>query len=335
MIIDIHGHISAPPELYAFQANLLASRGSQRRSRLKMDDERVQQALKPHLNFLDEFGIDLQLLSPRPYTLMHYEKPEKIVHWYVEACNDLISRQCKMYPERFRGVAGLPQCVGVSPKNCFEELERCVEELGFVGCLINPDPGARGDDGTPAMGDEYWYPLYEKLVELDMPAMVHSSTSLSSRLGYTLHFVNEDSIALVSILNSNVFKDFPKLKLIVPHGGGAIPYQIGRFMATRYPSRRSLDRKPVPESEFFENAAKQLYYDTCLYTVEALELLLKVMGPENCLFGTEAPGAGSSVNPKTGKPMDDLKTTIEGIEWLSPQDKKKIFEDNARRLYRL
>lgn len=335
MIIDIHGHITAPPELYAYQANLLASRGSQRRSHLKVSDERVQQALKSHLKFLEEFGIDTQFLSPRPYTLFHYEKPEKIVHWYVEACNDLIARQCKMYPKVFKGVAGLPQCVGVSPKNCLDELERCVKEFGFVGCLINPDPGARGDDGTPAMGDEYWYPLYEKLVELDIPAMIHASTSLSSRLGYTLHFINEESIAVLSILNSNVFKDFPKLKLIVPHGGGAIPYQIGRFMATRYPSRRNLDREPVPVSEYFENAARQLYYDTCLYTGEALELLFKVMGPANCLFGTEAPGAGSSVNPKTGKAMDDLKTAIEEIRSLSSQDKKKIFEDNAKKLYKL
>jgi predicted TIM-barrel fold metal-dependent hydrolase len=335
MVIDIHGHISAPPELYAYQANLLASRGSQRKSHLKVDDERVEKTLKSHLKFLDEFGIDVQLISPRPYTLMHHEKPEKIVHWYVEACNDLIARQCKMYPKTFRGVAGLPQCVGTDVKNCFEELERCVKELGFVGCLINPDPGARGDDSTPAMGEEYWYPLYEKLVELDVPGLIHASTSLSSRLGYTLHFVNEESIAVLSIINSRVFQDFPKLKLIVPHGGGAIPYQMGRFMATRYPSRRNIDRDAFPESEYFENVARKFYYDTCLYTQEALELLFKVMGPEHCLFGTEAPGAGSSVNPKTGKAMDDLKTSIEAIEWLGAKERRSIFEDNAKTIYKL
>lgn len=335
MVIDIHGHISAPPELYAYQANLLASRGSQRKSHFKVDDERVEKTLKPHLKFLEEFGIDMQLISPRPYTLMHHEKPEKIVHWYVEACNDLIARQCKMYPKIFRGVAGLPQGVGTDFKNCFEELERCVKELGFVGCLINPDPGARGDDSTPAMGEEYWYPLYEKLVELDIPGLIHASTSLSSRLGYTLHFVNEESIAVLSIINSRVFEVFPNLKLIVPHGGGAIPYQIGRFMATRYPSRRNIDRDAFPESEYFENVAKKFYYDTCLYTQEALELLFKVMGPEHCLFGTEAPGAGSAVNPKTGRAMDDLKTSIETIEWLNSKDRRDIFEANARKLYRL
>src|SRR5512142_3208355 len=112
MVIDIHGHVSAPPELYAYQANLLASRGSQRKSHLRVDDDRVEKTLDSHLKFLREFGIDLQLISPRPYTLMHHEKPEKIVQWYVEACNDLIARQCKMHPEVFRGVAGLPQGAG-------------------------------------------------------------------------------------------------------------------------------------------------------------------------------------------------------------------------------
>lgn len=335
MIIDIHAHISAPAELYAFQANLLASRGGNRRSRPKLDDEKIEQALKPHLKFLQEAGTDMQLLSPRPYTMMHHEKPEKIVHWYIEACNDLIHRQCQMHPQTFKGIAGLPQSVGVPIQNVLPELERCVKELGFVGCLVNPDPGARGDDSTPAMGDEYWYPLYEKLVQLDVPCMIHSSTCLCERLSYTLHFINEESVAVVSLLNSKVFEDFPKLKIVCAHGGGAIPYQMGRFMAARYTSRRTKDRAAAPESQYFENVSRKLHYDTCLYTHEALELLFKVIGADNCCFGTESPGAGSAVNPRTGRAMDDIKPIIEEFGFLTDADRKKIFEGNARRLYKI
>src|SRR5439155_4711552 len=104
-----------------------------------------------------------------------------------------------------------------------------------------------------------------------------------------------------------VFDDFGALKIVVAHGGGAIPYHIGRFMAARYPSRRNLDRASASEANYFENVAKKLHYDTCLYTAEALELLFKVMGANCCMFGTESPGAGSSVNPHTGRAMDDLK----------------------------
>src|SRR5262249_55760974 len=276
MIIDVHAHVSAPVELYAYQASLLASRGGQRKSMFKIEDEKVEKALKPHLRFLEEAGTDMQLLSPRPYTMMHHEKPDKIVHWYIESCNNLIARQCQLHPQKFKGVAGLPQCVGAPIEQALPELERCVNELGFVGCLINPDPGARGDDSTPAMGEEYWYPLYEKLVQLDVPGMIHSSTCLSSRLSYTLHFVNEESIAVVSLLNWRVFEHFPPLKIVVAHGGGAIPYHMGRFMAGRYPSRRNIDRAAASEANYFENVARKLHYDTCLYTAEALELLFKV-----------------------------------------------------------
>jgi OH-DDVA meta-cleavage compound hydrolase len=335
MIIDVHAHVSAPPELYAYQANLLASRGGQRKQVLKLDDEKIEKGMKKHLDFLVEAKTDMQLLSPRPYTMMQQEKPEKIVHWYIESCNDLIHRQCQLHPDTFKGVCGLPQAPGGDIKQVIPELERCVKELGFVGCLINPDPGARGDDSTPAMGEEYWYPLYEKLVELNVPAMIHSSTCLSTRLNYTLHFINEESIAVVSLLNSKVFEHFPTLKIVVAHGGGAIPYHMGRFMAGRYTSRRDLGRKAVSEDRYFENVAKKLHYDTCLYTSEALELLFKVMGPANCCFGTESPGAGSSVDPKSGRAMDDLKPIIEGFDWLSSNDKKNIFEMNARKLYKI
>ncbi len=334
MIIDVHAHVSAPPELYAYQANMMASR-SPGKKRFTLDDEKVEKGLKSHLRFLEEAKTDMQLLSPRPYTQMHHEQPVGIVHAYIQACNDLIAQQVRMYPNKFKGVAGIPQSPGVPIERCLPELERCVKELGFVGLLINPDPGARGDDSTPAMGDEYWYPLYEKMVELDIPGMIHSSTCLSSRLNYTLHFINEESIAVVSLINSKVFEHFPKLKIVVAHGGGAIPYHMGRFMAGRYQSRRDMDRKAVSPERYFENVAKKLHYDTCLYTAEALELLFKVIGPANCCFGTEAPGAGSSINPHTGLAMDDLRPIIEGFKFLSDSDKKSIFELNAKKLYRL
>jgi 4-oxalmesaconate hydratase len=173
------------------------------------------------------------------------------------------------------------------------------------------------------------------MCELDVPGMIHSSTCLSSRLNYTLHFINEESIALVSLINSKVFEHFPKLKIVCAHGGGAIPYQMGRFMAGRYQSRRDMARKAVDPEHYFENVAKKVFYDTCLYSAEGLELLFKVIGPANCCFGTEAPGAGSSVNPHSGKAMDDLRPIIEGFSWLSDGDKKSIFEGNARKLYRL
>lgn len=333
MVIDIHGHIVAPPELYAYKAGLLAGRGVQGKGRLHIDDEKLKAAVwsgggesLKHVDILKAVGTDIQLISPRPYQMMHSEKPERIVRWYTEATNDLIAQLCRLYPDMFRGVAGLPQNAGVSPQNSLEELERCVKQLGFVGCLLNPDPNEGEAPPPPGLGDEYWYPLYEKLVELDVPALVHAASSRSLRETYSLHFINEESTAIMSLLGSRVFADFPGLKLVISHGGGAIPYQMGRFRAARY--RRG-------GSERFEESIRRLYFDTCIYTKESLELLFKVAGPDRCLFGTERPGTGSVMDPQTGRYMDDLKPVIESIDWLREQDRKKIFEENARKLFKL
>jgi predicted TIM-barrel fold metal-dependent hydrolase len=220
----------------------------------------------------------------------------------------------------------LPQSPGVSPKECIPELERCVKEFGFVGCLLNPDPGEAGGIETPPLGDRFWYPLYEKLVELDVVGHIHSAGCRSERLTYSLHFINEENIAVVSLLNSNVFKDFPTLKILVSHGGGAIPYQWARFEAS---SLR------VPGSVRFSERLRNLYYDTVLYSKDSLELLFKTVGIDRCLFGTERPGVGTVKDPRTGRWLDETRFTIEGIDWLTEADKKMIFEDNAKKLFKI
>jgi 4-oxalmesaconate hydratase len=233
----------------------------------------------------------------------------------------------KVAPERFRGVAALPQCYGVNPAECVEELDRCVNELGFVGCMINPDPG-EGEGSTPPMGDQFWYPLYERMVQLDVPALVHSASCKDPRLTYSVHFINEETIAVASLANSRVFEDFPNLKLIISHGGGAVPYQIARWRAGRF---NQMARGANVER--FDDSIRRLYYDTGVYNKESLELLFKIVGTDRCLFGTENPGTGTAIDPDTGRTLDDLKPVIEDIDWLSQDDRERIFERNAREVF--
>jgi len=176
------------------------------------------------------------------------------------------------------------------------------------------------------LGDAYWYPLYEKLCELDVVAHIHGTGSRSEREPYSLRFINEETTAVYGLVNSNVLKDFPDLKIVVSHGGGAIPYQLGRFQAG------SMRRK---EGDRFIDGMKKLYFDTVLYTKDAIELLLKTVGPENALFGAECPGVGSKVNPETGREMDDIQPYFHEIEWLSDEDRENIFCNNAKRIFKL
>ena len=333
MIIDCHGHVSAPAQLWAYKATLLASRGSHGRGAVKVSDDEMRIALnhseigpKGHLDALKHHGTDVQLISPRPFQLMHSEKPAKLVHWFAEECHNVIKRQTEMYPNQFLGVASLPTVAGRPVQEALPELERCIKHLGFVGCLLNPDPFENSGEEPPALGDRYWYPLYEKLCELDVPAHIHTASSRSERVSYSVHLINEGTIAILGLLSSNVFKDFPKLKIIASHGGGAIPYQLGRFDA---PSLRG------KSAVRFRDQLRLLYFDTVLYTAPALELLIKTVGADRCLFGSECPGVGSAIDPDTGQTMDNIRPYIENFGWLSQQDRDKIFSGNARKVFNL
>jgi 4-oxalmesaconate hydratase len=80
---------------------------------------------------------------------------------------------------------------------------------------------------------------------------------------------------------------------------------------------------------------RRLYYDTVLYTKDALELLIKTVGVEHVLYGAECPGVGSSINPDTGCTFDHIVPQIRAIEWLSDEDKTSILENNARKLFKI
>jgi 4-oxalmesaconate hydratase len=326
LIIDAHGHVSIPAAAYQYQSGLVGGRGTPpafvRPKRLA--NEQLAPSLESHLANLDSRGIDVQLISPRPFMMLHSMRPESVSRVWTAYVNDLIAQQCAMSGGRLAGVGGLPQYRDSSPAGCLEELERCVGELGFVGALINPDPMEGECPPPPGLGDPFWYALYEKLVELDVPALVHSTSCCSPRESYTLHFLGEESIAIISLLESNVFGEFPDLKLVISHGGGAIPYQMGRFRAWR--SR-------YPDQEPFDTALRRLWFDTCNYSAEALELLFKVVGADRCLFGTEAPGTGSVLDPESGRHYDDLRPVIEGLEAITDEERRLIFEGNVRALY--
>src|SRR5262249_59798813 len=117
-----------------------------------------------------------------------------------EEGKNMMAKTGKIYRNVFRGVWGLPLTPGVSPKAVLLYLERCVKEQGFVGLLLNPDPGECWGVETPPLGDRFWYPLYEKMCELDIPGHIHSTGCRSERLSYSLHFINEENIAVGSLL---------------------------------------------------------------------------------------------------------------------------------------
>ncbi len=330
MIIDCHGHYTtAPRELEAYRQRQLAglkdpahipAQGS-----LAISDDQIRESLEPaQLKFQRERGTDVTIFSPRASGMAHHVGDATTSRYWSEVCNELIHRVCTLYPDNFVGVCQLPQSPGVPPANCREELTRCVQQLGFVGCNLNPDPsGGRWTD--PPLTDPWWYPLYEKMVELDVPAMVHVSASCNPNFHATgAHYLNADTTAFMQFLTSDLFKDFPTLKFIIPHGGGAVPYHWGRYRGLA----QDLGRPPLREL-----LLNNVFFDTCVYHLPGIELLLKVVPVDNILFASEMVGAVKSIDPETGHYFDDTKRYIDAIGWLSAPDRRKIFDGNARRVY--
>jgi len=330
MIIDCHGHYTtAPAEVEAWrqlQVEAFAGRSqAPQKAVLRVSDDQIRESLEgAQLKLQRERGTDLTIFSPRAASMAHHIGDVQVSRVWSEICNELVHRCCTLYPDNFVGVCQLPQSPGVPPETCIVELERCVRELGFVGCNLNPDPSGGYWKESP-LTDRCWYPLYEKMCELEVPAMVHVSTSCNPAFHTTgAHYLNGDTTAFMQFLTSDLFKDFPTLKFVIPHGGGAVPYHWGRFRGLA----QDLKRPPLQEL-----LLKNVFFDTCVYHRPGIELLLKVVPVDNVLFASEMVGAVRGIDPETGHHYDDTRRYVDSIEWLSAADRKKIFEDNARRVY--
>ena len=325
MIIDCHGHYTTAPEgLWAWRKSQLSS-AKTLSSRPKISDQEIRDSLEgAQLKIQRERGTDFTFFSPRAGSMEHHVGDAAVSAAWSRECNDLIHRVCRLYPKNFLPVCQLPQSPGVPPADCIAELERCVNELGFVGCNLNPDPSG-GWWKEPPLTDRWWYPLYEKLVELDVPAMVHVSSSCNPAFHFTgAHYINADTTAFMQFLTSDLFRDFPSLRFVIPHGGGAVPYHWGRYRGL------AQDMKRPPLKELLLN---NVYFDTCVYHQPGIELLLKVIPADNILFAAEVVGAVRGIDPETGQYYDDTRRYIENAVGLSEADKRKIYEGNACKVY--
>jgi 4-oxalmesaconate hydratase len=329
MIIDCHGHYTtAPGELDAWRKLQVAAledpSQAPAKDALRISDDQIRESLEQaQLKLQRERGTDKTFFSPRASGMGHHLGDAAVsLHW-SQICNELIHRVCTLYPDNFVGVCQLPQTPGVPPTNCIPELERCVREFGFIGCNLNPDPSG-GYWTDPPMTDRWWYPFYEKMVELDVPAMIHVSASCNPNFHTTCaHYLNADTAAFMQLLTSDLFKDFPTLKFVIPHGGGAVPYHWGRFRGLA----QDLGR-PSPD----ELLADNVFFDTCVYHQVGIDCLLAVVPADNLLFGSEMIGAVRGIDRRTGHHYDDTRRYLDAAG-LSDEDRHKIFDGNVRRVF--
>jgi 4-oxalmesaconate hydratase len=329
LIIDCHGHYTtAPKPLQGFRDAQIAHFNDPNApappAKVTISDDELRETIETNqLKLLKARGADMTIFSPRASVMAPHEGDIGTnIRWAIES-NDIIKRICDLYPEYFIGVCQLPQAPGAALDAAIAELKRCVNELGFVGCNLNPDPSG-GHFNAPPIHDKYWYPFFEAMVELDVPAMIHVSGSCNHAFHATgAYYINADTTAFMQLIQGDLFKDFPTLRLIIPHGGGAVPYHWGRY-------RGLADMLKRPELK--DHVMKNVYFDTCVYHQPGIDLLFEVIDPKNILFGSEMVGAVRGIDPETGHYFDDTKRYVDALN-LPPDIRHAVYEGNARRVY--
>jgi 4-oxalmesaconate hydratase len=331
MIIDCHGHYTTEPtaltDYRKQQLEGLANDPAFKPSpaTFNASDDEIRERLEAaQLKFQRERGTDVTIFSPRAVGMGHHLGTEQTGYYWAEICNNMVRRVCDLYPDNFVPVCQLPQYPGVPPKNCIPELERCVNEMGFIGVNVNPDPSGAMWTDPPITDKDWWYPLWEKLVELEVPAMLHVSGSCNPNFHHTgAHYIAGDTTVFMQLILGDLFKDFPTLKFIIPHGGGAVPFHWGRYRGLAQDMG-----KPTLDEHLLNN----VFFDTCVYHQPGIDCMTKVIPTKNILFASEMVGAVRGIDPETGHHYDDTKRYIEGAD-LTVGQRRQIYEDNVRKVF--
>ena len=326
LIIDCHGHYTVLPkghDAWREEQKAVFKAGVPAPAYPEISDDEIRDTIESNqLRLIKERGADLTIFSPRASAMAPHVGDAAVAKEWATRCNDLIARVVGLYPETFVGVCMLPQSPAADMTNSIAELERCVD-LGFIGCNLNPDPGG-GHFKHPPLTDRYWYPFYEKMVELDVPAMIHVSGSCNPAMHATGgYYIAADTIAFMQLLEGDLFTDFPTLRFIIPHGGGAVPYHWGRYRGLA-----DMLKKPSLDTHLMNN----IYFDTCVYHQPGVDLLADVIDNKNILFGSEMVGAVRGIDPTTGHYFDDTKRYVDALD-ISDAERHAIFEGNARRVF--
>lgn len=266
---------------------------------------------------MDAMGLDVAAISPVPPT-NPYGMPPETAERVCEILNRGLSEMVRARPDRLVALAGVPLQDG---GRAAAVLERAVVELGMRGAEILSHADGRNLD------DPLLFPFFEKAAELRVPLFLHPFTGLSTDRFERYYFRNlvglptETAIAAGSLIFGGVLDRLPDLVVILAHGGGYFPYQVGRLdhgWEVRDEGKVVLKRKP-------SEAARQLYFDSLTHSHESLAFLVDRFGSDRVVLGTDHPFDMGCYTP-----VEEVKKLD-----LPPADERRICGENLRHLLRL
>jgi aminocarboxymuconate-semialdehyde decarboxylase len=208
------------------------------------------------------------------------------------------------------------------PGEALKELKRAAKALGRRGVEIGSHVARR------ELGDEDFFPVYEALQDLDMPVFIHPHhvAGLDRLLEYYLNNLIgnplDTTIAAANLIFGGVLEKFPRLKIVLAHAGGQVPYVIGRWEHGYRVRPECKDRVSRPPMAFFKN----FYFDMITHHPDALRYLISLAGSDHVLLGSDYPYDMGDLNPVQ---------TMNRLTGISEEDRQKILGENAVALYRL
>ena len=322
-VIDFHAHLMLP-EMYAVtgpHSMFVKSNTDPTMSEDARKGVREREAVlvarmsdvTERIAHMDAMGVDMQVLSSSLVQQLTYWAEPKESLRLERMLNDRMAAVVTANPKRLIGLGGVPLA---APALAVAELTRCVRDLGLAGVGISTT--ARGME----LGDAALRPFWERAEELGAVVYIHPAGNTGARfekwyLWNSIGQAFEEAMAIASLMYEGILDAFPQLKICISHGGGYMPYYMGRIA-------RNYLEKPATRVNMKKSPAeylRMLYYDSCVYETEVLEALVKRVGADRVVLGSDYP-VGEP------KPIAFVESCA-----LPAADKEKIIGVNAARLF--
>lgn len=265
---------------------------------------------------MDAAQIDMAIVSLTCPNV--YWSTEDVSSSAARESNDSMAVAQKTYPNRIRWFASLPW---EYPQRAVEELARSCD-AGAVGVMVLANIAGR------SLTDPFFARVWEEIDRRALPVLVHP-TDLPGidymdmnkyDLSWSVGFTSDTTLAFARIIFDGFLDQYPNLKLIASHGGGTLPYLVGRFdkgYEVEIPSRLRIKKRP---SEYL----KQIWFDCITYHPEVLRFLISVVGVDRVLFGTDYPHQ-----------VHDMRGSLVNTAALPPDQRRAIQENNARNIFKI
>jgi aminocarboxymuconate-semialdehyde decarboxylase len=276
-------------------------------------------AVETRLKDMDKMGIDIQAISPAPFQYFYSVEPE-LGRQAARLVNDNIAGIVAGHPDRFVGLGTVPL---QNTELAVAELERAVKQLGLRGVEICTNvAGAE-------LSEARFRPFFAKAEELDVVVFMHPGGFTHGQRLSDHYFSNvignplDSTVAVSHLIFGGVLDAYPKLKLVVAHGGGFLPAYSGRMDHAH--GARSDCRREIPKKKP-TSYLKKLYFDTIVFTHHQLEYLVEQWGADHIVLGTDYP---------YDMGMYDPVAFVDGARKLSRDDRGKIAGGNAAKLLKI